>query len=185
MLVEAMHKDLFGHKSTFESRQRAVQFLFCDDETDDTFYLCCEALGARVDVVRLRFHYEFWLRWHTFAEPFSFATCPVPDIVQSQVMMCGGFEGLYLAGEAWVQPGISTELLLARASGGNLNEASVQRHLQSLYLMEERFFMSQNAGLWYFTGRNPTQARLEFARASGYDVQKGGSIYWSAQFPKL
>lgn len=180
-----MHKDLFGHKSTFESRQRALRFLFCDEAVDDTFYLCCEVLGARCDVVRLRFHYEFWLRWQAFEEPFNFEVCEVPDIVQTQVMMCGGFEGVYLAQEAWAQPGISTDLLLARASGGHLNEPTVQRFLQSLYLMEERFLMSQQAGLWYFTGRNPAHARLEFARSAGYDVQKGGSIYWSAMFPKF
>lgn len=185
MLVETMKNDLFGHKSTLESRQKAAEFLLCDELVDDTFYLCCDALGARCEVVRLRFHYEFWLRWATYEEPFTFPVCPVPEIVRSQVMICGGFEGIYIAQEAWSQPGISTDLLLARASGGNLNEANAKRFLQVLELLDDRFLMSQQAGLWYFTGRNPTNARMEFQRNEGYEVQKGGSIYWSALFPKM
>jgi hypothetical protein len=180
-----MHRDLFGHKSTVESRQRAIRFLFEDESRDDTFALCCEVLSARLDVIRLRFHYEFWLRWATFEEPFPFDVCDVPPVVHSQVVMCAGFEGIYLAQEAWMQPGISTAELLTRASGGKPDEATQKRFLQPLYLMEERFLMSQQAGLWYFTGRNPTAARLEFARAAGYEVQKGGSIYWSSLFPKF
>lgn len=201
-----MRNDLFGHKSTFESRQQAVEWLFCHEDVDDTFFLCCEALGARCDVVRLRFHYEFWLRWATFEEPFAFTVCELPEIVATQVLMCGGLEGVYLAREAWEQPGIPTETLLATAkepvleemrtralrlnaeadvSRIRLSDAANEAYLRSLYLMEERFLMSQQAGLWYFTGRNPQAARIEFSRSAGYDVEKGGSIYWSALFPKF
>ncbi len=186
LLVEKMKDDLFGHKSTTETRRAAIEFFFSDETTaDDTFYLCCEVLEARCDVVRMRFQYEFWLRWKQFAEPFPFDACAVPELVQTEVMMCAGLEGLYLAREAWVRPGIGTDELLALATNGKRDEAVMKRHLLALYLMEERFLMSQETGMWYFTGRNPQLARMQFARTAGYEVVRGGSIYWSAMFPRF
>lgn len=181
-----MKADLFGHKSNDESRRVATEFFFADENTaDDTFFLCCEVLEARCDVVRMRFQYEFFLRWKEFEEPFPFDACPVPELVQAEVTMCGGFEGLYIAREAWVRPGIRTDELLALSTGGKLDEQTTKRHLQVLYLMEERFLISQEAGMWYFTGRNPQLARMQFARNTGYEVARGGSIYWSAMFPRM
>lgn len=176
VIVRSYKNQLFGTASTPQQRWKAIEWFFTsvDNGKDVTFDLCCQALGARIDVVRLRIHYEFFLRWWIAPEEFPFLTVPVPDTIDGEVAYVAGEIGRDLATVAWNMPGITTEKLLAEVGGGANAEMALAK-------LEEKFILcNQSAGNWYLTGRNPYLLRksLEESRGS-LNGALGGSIHWS------
>ena len=94
-----------------EARMAAMHF-FYDVANEDrlTFQDTLDVVGGgavvRGDVIRLRFMYEFWVRW--FKPPvMGFEASPVPDFIEAKACLVGGIEAGILAGEIWYQPGIN------------------------------------------------------------------------------
>lgn len=176
IIVRSFKNLLFGTAANPQQRWKAIEWFFSsvDNGTDVTFSLCCQALGARIDVVRLRIHYEFFLRWWIAAEEFPFLTVPVPDTIDGEVAYVAGEIGRDLATVAWNSPGITTESLLAAV--GHSPKA-----VDALHRLEEKFILcNQSAGNWYLTGRNPYLLRKALEESRGaLNGALGGSIHWS------
>lgn len=177
-LIIKLHKNmLFGSGGKPADQWKAIDFFFTysDDGESLTFDLCCRTLSARIDVIRLRIHYEFFLRWFVSPVDFPFLTVPVPEIIEGEIAYVGGPEGRRLATLAWNKPGITTGELLERAG----DTPSTRNALVNL---EERFILCQQSeGYWYLTGRNPYLMRKRIAEQNGgvAPTMGGSTIHWS------
>ena len=179
IIIETNKNWLFGHSATYESQRKAIDFFFTlEDNGSATFELCCQALFARKDLIRLRVHYEFWLRWIVFKQEFPFMTVPLPGILEGEVVYHAGPEGIELASEAWLRPGIPQSELLMYASGADTLDKVPQKYLSALQVLEDRFILSEKNETWYITGRNPLLRRLQIDKETG---RPGGSatVSWS------
>ena len=145
------------------------------------FDMCCEVLNARRDVLRMRFHYEFFLRFTVFAHELPFMIDPLPKIIENEILMYINEGARALAYEAWVQPGITQAKMFERSRvslGNKVTDEQMNKWLQS---MEERYLMSQAANHWYLTGRNPLMRRIESMHSLSNE-QRGGTLNWSKQW---
>lgn len=182
LLVEDYAKRLFSPKSTPKAIQSSISFFFTveDSGLEITFPLCCEVLEVRLDVLRMRIQYEWWLRGAIFTGPFPFMTVPVPRTIAGEITYYGGEEGYALARECWVQPGIPSDELLD--SIAELDGYSKQKLRVALERLEERFLMSSQAGRCYVTGRNPLLMSMRAESIYGVQLMRGGSFHWSRLF---
>ncbi|MCA3235443.1 MAG: hypothetical protein INH06_24615, partial [Cupriavidus sp.] len=144
-IVKANVEALFDKRTKPDQLVKAAQWLFGRTLGEVNFERCCETLGTRKDVLRLRIHYEFWRRWLVLPVEFPFMIDPVPDAVEGEIYIVAGDEGYMLARAAWLQPGIRSAALLEEASGGE----NVDRYRRALQQMAERYLMSQQNDNWY------------------------------------
>ena len=148
--------------------------------------LCCEVLGVRPAVLRLRVQYEFYLRDVMFTRPFGFAMAVLPTIISRELDFFPGPLGKMLASIAWLQPGITHGLLLRTAADRmqrDAADAAYRREAEkALEYMEEKYYMSIQHG-WYTTGRNPFRMLRDWKLKYGRDWETvGGSMHWSRLF---
>ena len=176
MIIKQYKNMLFGSGTKPADQWKAIDFFFtiADDGQKLTFDLCCRTLAARIDVIRLRIQYEFFLRWFIVTSDFPFLTVPVPDIIEGEIAYIAGAEGRRLATLAWNKPGISTDELLDRSGDDDSTRDALSR-------LEDKFILcQQDPGFWYLTGRNPYLMRRRLAESSGrLNPQVGGSVHWS------
>lgn len=183
LAVEKHKIDLFGHKAKTDDRKSAVRWFFCqEDHGGLTFDMCCDVLESRPDVVRLRIHYEFWLRWMVFPYEFPFMTVPVPAILRPEILFYAGEYGLEVAQEAWMQPGINAEGLLTKAAGVSRLSEVPKDYTTALDLLEAKYLMSPQHDGWYLTGRNPLLQRLDIEKHMGRNMGLGTTTHWSRMF---
>lgn len=176
IIIRSFKQQLFASPQRAGDAWRAIEFFFtlADNGQDVTFDLCCRALDARIDVLRLRIQYEFFLRWWVAPSPFPFLTVPVPSIIEGEILYAAGPLGMDLARRAWLLPGISSDGMM----DGVADRAAALRMLERLD--DKMLLCRQGADSWYLTGRNPYLLRLRLAER---DVRKatglGSSIHWS------
>lgn len=180
MIIKQYKNMLFGSGSKPADQWKAIDFFFTidDDGQKLTFDLCCRTLAARIDVIRLRVMYEFFLRWVIITSDFPFLTVPVPDIIDGEIAYVAGPLGRRLATLAWNKPGITTDELVERAADDTTTRESV---FDALSRLEDKFILcQQDHGFWYLTGRNPYLMRKRLAESNGrLNAQVGGSVHWS------
>lgn len=177
---------LFLQEPNALTKQSLIFFFGCKLQTEIRFDLCCDVLGARAEVIRLRFMYEWWKRGTIFTGPLDFDTAPYPDLLTGEILHHGNIIGVELAREIWLQPGITTADLY-RVLGVELDdsfnpidqEGNAIKH--ALEQLNEQNIISKNSG-WYLTGRNPMLAQMREQSRYGRDVSIGGSYYWSRYF---
>ena len=104
LLVYGHAYNLLQHDDV-DARHAAMHFFYdAADEDRLTFQDAIEVIGGgttvRGDVIRLRFMYEFWLRWYK-PPVMGFEASPVPDFIEAKACMVGGIEAGILAGEIW------------------------------------------------------------------------------------
>ena len=175
-IIQANVEALFAKKMVPESYVKAAQWVFGRSFGEWTFENCCAVLGARIDVIRLRVHYEFWLRWYCFPVDFPFMIDPVPDAVADEIFIISGDEGSDLARAAWMQPGIRSFDLLRHASRGR-NE---DKYRYALEMLADKYILSQKNDCWYLTGRNPALRAHDLAIVPNKQVLH--QISWSKMF---
>jgi hypothetical protein len=185
LVVEDHARKLFAAKSAQKHINSAIDFFFTveDKGTEITFPLCCDVLGARVDILRLRIQYEWWLRGTIFTGPFPFMTVPVPRTIAGEITYYGGEEGYALAREAWVQPGITSSELIEGVA--ELDGFAKEKLKVAMERLEERFLMSSQGSLCYVTGRNPLLLNMRAESVYGINLMRGGSFYWSRLFGRM
>jgi len=169
---------LFGSLSASARVWKSIHWFFAgdDDGRTPTFDLCCAALDVRADVLRLRLHYEFFLRWWIAPKPFPFMTVPVPSLIAAEIAYICPELGRDLAFLAWTRPGIHTQTLIDELG----QEAKVRRDLARL---DERLMLcEQGEGHWYLTGRNPLLLRQRLILKGASPAVIGGSMHWSRMF---
>lgn len=182
LAVEKHKSDLFGHKASSQNRRAAIEWFFCHaDDGGLTFNVCADLLDSRPDVLRLRIHYEFWLRWMVFSEEFPFMTVPIPEIIRGEILYNSNMHGVEVAQEAWLQPGLSTDALLMKASGVSSVKDVPLEYKKAIDFLESCYILSVQHEGWYLTGRNPLLQRLDQEKAQGRNIA-GTSIHWSRLF---
>ena len=170
LLVYGHAYNLLQHDDV-DARHAAMHFFYdAADEDRLTFQDAIEVIGGgttvRGDVIRLRFMYEFWLRWYK-PPVMGFEASPVPDFIEAKACMVGGIEAGILAGEIWYQPGISLTEAMAktadicdRTSGDVPSAARMKEAIDALiadsYMVSTRPSSdgSPSSDLW-LTGTNP------------------------------
>jgi hypothetical protein len=174
VLIRHYKNLLFGASSKPEDQWKAIDWFFTvQDDGKATFDVACRAFGARIDVVRLRIHYEFFLGWKVVPQDFPFLTVPVPDLISGEIAYIAGEQGHRLAHSCWNRPGIKTAQLLAIAGTDKETVAALLR-------LEDKFILSQKEDHWWCTGRNPYLLRQRISELKGHLIAKvGGSIHWS------
>lgn len=184
LIIEAYANHLFATKAKVLDVDKAITFFFTieDNGEDITFPLCCSVLNSRIDVLRLRLHYEWWLRGTIFTGPFPFLTVPVPDVISGEITYYSGQAGYALARECWVQPGIHESELIACVH--ELDDYSPEKLRECLHVLESRLLMSCQADRWYVTGRNPMQLNMRAEEIYGGQLLRGGTYHWSRLFGK-
>ena len=175
-IIESV-KSLF--KGARGLNEKAVAWLFGFAENGDgaSFRLCCQALNAREFLIQTRVHYEFWVRWKVFPFEFPFETCPLPNIIRHEIRHIAGEEGIYIAQEAWIRPGISLAEMLMNAAGVTCIEEIPKEYPALLAALEEKFILSSKGDSWYLTGRNP-QRRVIEASGQGLNL-RADTVSWS------
>lgn len=179
VIIKAYKNRLFGTTSTDAERWKAIRWFFTieDDGVEPTFALCCQAFAARIDVLRLRIQYEFFLRWWVAPQPFPFLAVPLPDLMDGECGYIAGDIGRDLAAAAWRRPGILTDELVAQVTQHRVAEA----HTALQRLDDRGILCERDGGYWFLTGRNPFLMRQRLAEKRGARslAQIGGSVHWS------
>lgn len=175
-IIEAV-KGLFRPIRNINEQSVAWLFGFAENSDGASLRLCCQALNAREFLIQTRVHYEFWVRWKVFPFEFPFETCPLPNLVRHEIRHIAGEEGIYIAQEAWIRPGIGTEEMLMNAAGVNTLAEIPEEYPALLAALEEKYILSSKAGSWYMTGRNP-QRRLIEASGQGINL-RADTVSWS------
>ena len=176
------------------SAARALDFFFCLSDDDVTFEDAANALSngyafeeqVRIDVVRLRFMYEFWQRWKVIPTlgPLS---CLLPSRVEALAAFHGGIEGTILCKEAWQSPGIEIHELIDRAIyvlgdrhfyQGTTPQESLMTCLDNLLI---EYVLSARGGNIYVTGKNP-QRMIEDRFKDKKIPGEQATIWWSRLF---
>lgn len=174
------HKNLlFGASSKPRDQWTAIDWFFTlQDDGRATFDVACRAFGARIDVVRLRIQYEFFLRWFVTPVEFPFLTVPVPDILAGEIAYMAGERGQDLARIAWNKPGVTTMELLQEAGEDKETHSALARLEDKLVLCQQG--EGTDEPNWYLTGRNPYLMRQRLSQQKGHLLANlGGSIHWS------
>lgn len=152
---------IYGYaENLFESNDKAKQdqaldFFFCNHPHKLTFKdaAACISQTIRVDVVRLRLMFEFWVReWHFDNLPFEMDV--IPDRVQLMAAMHGDIEGAILARNTWYEPGIEIDDLIEMSS----DEEDTETYNNMVYALEclsKNHVISISNGRAYLTGKNP------------------------------
>lgn len=156
------------------------------EKTGVTFALACDVLNARVEVFRLRIMYEFWLRWTVFPVPVPAMAENLPQTLLAEVQAVAQGVGRRCVIQSWMHPGIGTAQLVAavldsyEGVGALVERSTIEMAIADL---EREYFLSQNEGHWYCTGRNPAvkDALRREAKGWGYSL-RGGSFSWSRLF---
>lgn len=178
-IIESVKVLFRGDNNLNADAEKAITWLFGFAENSDgaSFRLCCQALNAREFLIQTRVQYEFWVRWKVFPFEFPFETCPLPNILRHEIRHIAGEEGIFIAQEAWIRPGISRDSMLMTAAGVSSLDEVPGDYPQLLAAMEEKFILSSRADSWYLTGRNPQRKVVEL---SGQGILlRADSVSWS------
>jgi hypothetical protein len=180
-LFDCPDKAPFNHGDI--RKTKALEFFFCHQ----AFGICLEDAVScidnqiRVDVLRLRFMLEFWMRgWQL--PPMPAEADGLPSRIELMAAQFGGMLGISIAKEAWFEPGISAAALLERVidgRGAHIEEL-IKKSFNDLVCA---YVLSISNGKVYTTGKNPI---LELEdRMNDPTVRVRGqlaNICWSRRF---
>lgn len=187
---------IFGYaEHLFESPERtpfkdddikkinALNFFFCRSTDTLTFEDAVAVIDShiRLDVLRLRFMLEFWMRgWKIPALPWN--ADALPSRIELMAAQYEGVTGIALAREAWFEPGIDAADLIERVLDDK--DESVRNTIKTAFKdLVLNYVLSIQDGKVYTTGKNPI---LEFEdKLNDPTVKVRGrlaNIYWSRKF---
>ena len=162
LLIYGYAENLFSETkaSTFNSsdltKTRAIDFFFCRSigglHFDDA--VNCIDDTIRIDVIRLRFMLEFWIRgWRLPAMPET--ADPLPARIEVTAASRSGLIGIALAREAWFRPGIDAQTLLSMACDEGSSKEVTDKVKNAFNDLVCDYVLSINDGKVYCTGKNP------------------------------
>ena len=185
LLIYGYAEHLFSDDNK-QLQDLAIEFFFCLGSKEKLNFedaAACIDTHIRIDVLRLRIMYEFWLReWH-FILPF--ATVLLPSRIESVAAQYGDFIGIDVAREAWFEPGIEAPELIKKVSSRNPN-ASTQIIVSTIENLMLHHVISENTSSeltrFYTTGKNPILLQQESITGQGRIRQTLHQIHWSRLF---
>lgn len=173
-----------------DKKRKALRFVFCHTLREMSMVDAVSAINdeIRVDVLRLRFMLEFWMRG------WALPTMPedadgLPGRVELMAAHYGDMIGIELAREAWFKPGIEEKELLALALEGR--PASARHQVMEAYrTMVLNYVLSiketredeESRVRVYVTGKNPILEAEDLLSEPGRRVGNVANIYWSRRF---
>lgn len=161
----------------------ALNFFFCRSTDSLTFEdaVACIDSHIRLDVLRLRFMLEFWLRgWKIPALPWN--ADALPSRIELMAAQYEGVTGIALAREAWFEPGIQAADLIERVLDGRGEDESntIKTAFKDLVL---NYVLSIADGKVYTTGKNPILELEDKLNDPTVKVRgRLANIYWSRRF---
>ena len=137
-------------------KQRAVDFFFCRSigglHLDDA--VNCIDDTIRIDVIRLRFMLEFWIRgWQLPSMPTT--ADPLPTRIEVTAATRSGLIGIALAREAWFRPGVDAQTLMHMVCDDDSQPDVLDKIKTALNELVCDYVLSVNNGKVYTTGKNP------------------------------
>lgn len=162
LLIYGYAENLFSETKTSDfnlddlAKIRAIDFFFCRSisglHLDDA--VNCIDNTIRIDVIRLRFMLEFWIRgWALPAMPET--ADPLPTRIEVTAATRSGLIGIALAREAWFHPGIGAAELLALACDNGAEADITDKVKIAFNELVCDYVLSINDGKVYCTGKNP------------------------------
>jgi hypothetical protein len=180
-LFESAKKNNFSATST--KKLKALRFFFCRTLKEINLHDAAECLDGdiRIDVLRLRFMFEFWLRGWSLP-PMPEDAEGLPSRIELMAAKYEGTIGISIAREAWFEPGIEASALLHKVLDGR--GENIQRLISKAFdSMTEDYLLSLSENKVYLTGKNPI---LELEdKLTNPNVRSRGqlaNIYWSRRF---
>ncbi|WP_139313503.1 hypothetical protein [Rhodoferax antarcticus] len=187
ILFNTLQKGEFNENNL--KQKRAIDFFFC--RSIDGLHLqdavACIDNEIRIDVLRLRFMLEFWMReW--ILPPMPSTADDLPSRVELMAAQYEGLIGVSLAREAWFEPGLSGKDLLERICDGESEEFSKKAHRAFVGLVDDYVLSvasNKEAGTTkvYVTGKNPILELEDKANDPTYTSRgRLANLYWSRKF---
>lgn len=181
---------IYGHaEHLFEGkvekiRKNAISFFFCNRNNELSFEEAAACIDdvIRVDVLRLRIQYEFWIRdWHS--GPLPEDAVELPNRVQLMAAHHAGLLGLDLVKEAWFEPGLDAKDLIKLVLEGRGPEVKAQ-YVDAFEALVENYVLSiKDSGKVYATGKNPmVQFENDSQDSMLMNRKRLSSIHWSRLF---
>ena len=162
LLIYGYAENLFSETKTSDFKPddlvktRAVDFFFCRSigglHLDDA--VNCIDDTIRIDVIRLRFMLEFWIRgWQL--PPMPTTADPLPTRIEVTAATRSGLIGIALAREAWYRPGIDAKTLMSMVIDDDSTPDVTEKVKTALSELVCDYVLSINDGKVYTTGKNP------------------------------
>lgn len=166
------------------AKTKAIDFFFCRSfgglHLDDA--VNCIDDNIRIDVIRLRFMLEFWMRgWKL--PPLPATADQLPSRIEVAAATKSGVIGITLAREAWFQPGIDAEELLRLGCDDGSSKEVMDKVKTALNELVCDYVLSINNGKVYTTGKNPIlelEDRILDPTLSNRNVL--ANLHWSRKF---
>lgn len=164
-------------------QKRAIDFFFCRSigglHLQDA--AACIDNEIRIDVLRLRFMLEFWMReW--VLPPMPSNADDLPSRVELMSAQYEGMTGVSLAREAWYQPGLTVAELFERVSEGESDEFK-KRANRAFVDLVDNYVLSVASGKVYVTGKNPILELEDKANDPTFKSRgRLANLYWSRKF---
>lgn len=184
LLIYGYAEHLFSTKNS-ELQEAAIKFFFCFGEDAIGFEdaAACIDTFIRVDVIRLRIMYEFWLlEWHL---KLPFTAMPLPSRVSAIAAQHADLIGIDIVREAWFEPGIEAEMLIQRVVARNpgVTQKTIEGALEKLLLFHVISESTESdTPRFYTTGKNPILKQKESIIDRGRVRRSLDSIHWSRLF---
>jgi len=173
--------DVYPHKDL--QKAKAVRFFFCHTLAELSFVdaVACIDNRIRIDVLRLRFMLEFWLRgWELPSMPDDAE--PLPARIELSAAKHEDIIGITIAREAWFEPGIKADALINRVLEGR-NEIVLERIKRAFKGLVLDYVLSIADGKVYTTGKNPILELEDNLKDPTLQKRSRlGNIYWSRRF---
>jgi len=167
-VLRTMCQTATRQQSPHKKRRSAVEWLFVNGTAEPrhhwTFHLMCEALRARPWVIQTMVQH-LWFRRAIVPEPLPFLADVLPELLQSEAILCAWGAGETVMARVWGQPGC---LLGAVRHQTALTETAFDRAVNALL----------EAGL---LGR--CADRVWVSSRSANFIRPGQRVSWSRSFP--
>jgi hypothetical protein len=180
-LFEGPVKHAFNGKDI--KKIKALKFFFCRSLGELSFVdaVACIHGEIRVDVLRLRFMLEFWLRGWKIPQ-FPEDAESLPSRIELAAAQYQSMIGVSIVREAWFEPGIDAAVLLDRVLEDR--DEKVYNLIKSSFKdLVLNYILSIADGKVYTTGKNPILELEDKINDPSVSVRGGlANIYWSRRF---
>lgn len=148
-------RNCFNKKTAKTKRINSLIWVFVPNTGKIPYELCCEAIGVRPNLLRVRIQYELFQKWIVLNEPIHFLMEPLPYMFEAEILYNHTEDHLKVAKKIWQHPSIDTGRIFTFC-----HENKISNPMRILEKLSEAGNISNQMDYWYFTGRNPQDMNL-------------------------
>jgi len=145
-------RDVYVQSVKPDDRYKAINWMFIPGYDEITYDICCQALGVRPNLLRIRMMYQFFQKWIVFPAPLPLLSVGLPELICGEILYHEGENGLKLAKRIWSWPSITLQRIQEFAAQENISD-----WYPILERMDQKGMIANRTGNLYFTGRNPSE----------------------------